>query len=793
MDTAAGVVLSTAHELYTRANDTSTDTSSSTTDSRPPVYKVIGICLAIGSGLFIGTSFVLKKVGLLKANEKYKEEAGEGYGYLKNAYWWTGMTLMILGEILNFVAYAFTDAILVTPLGALSVVITTILSAIFLKERLSMVGKVACFLCIVGSVVIVMNAPEESSVSDIQQMQHYVIAPGFLTYAGIIIVGSAIVAFFVAPKYGKKNMLVYISICSWVGGLSVSATQGLGAAIVAQIGGKPQFNQWFLYVLLVFVVGTLLTEIIFLNKALNLFNAALVTPTYYVYFTSTTIITSAVLFQGFKGTPTSIATVVMGFLVICSGVVLLQLSKSAKDVPDAALFAGDLNQIHTIAEQEQPESEPKADAIRGAAALVRRFSTAREKMEIEELKRLRMEKEQDRLESLSENGQPQFEWDGLRRRRTTLVSQRSRAMTTPSQPNTGSPHPPLGMSHFPTEQDLADNDRPFSAGLSSIVGTIRSRATSVLPGHPDFRGTPLNDSQNALNISTHKMQSPMHPVQLTEMSVAPGTHYGVPAGFKTEYDNGSGDVSMSSTSRHVQFGGELRHTPDVESLAPPTPPPHASAKRQFSFQNVFKRHREHGSETIDDRPMSSRSAGRPSSGRGRGHSNPHAKTATEEERLGLVMGDSATEHSRGGYSSTTAMPAYEEDDSYDDDRSDSFDDDVMPYTDDKLTRYGRGITETSPPRGTRIERGRGGSGSSSGGDEKSGMSVAEVIEYEEQRRKWHESRSRSGSRDQIPPTPPPKPPKHGGSSGTPGSQRGGGSAGGGYGTPRGGGARGAYM
>lgn len=264
MEAAAGAVLSTAHELYTRANDTSTTSSK---DERPPVYKVIGISLAIGSGLFIGTSFVLKKVGLLKANEKYKEEAGEGYGYLKNAFWWGGMTLMILGEVLNFVAYAFTDAILVTPMGALSVVITSILSAIFLKERLSMVGKVACFLCIVGSVVIVMNAPEESSVADIQEMQKFVITPGFLSYAGVIIVGSVIVAYFVAPKYGKKNMMVYISICSWVGGLSVVATQGLGAAIVAQIGGKQQFNQWFIYVLLVFVIGTLLTEIIFLNAS----------------------------------------------------------------------------------------------------------------------------------------------------------------------------------------------------------------------------------------------------------------------------------------------------------------------------------------------------------------------------------------------------------------------------------------------------------------------------------------------------------------------------------------------
>lgn len=73
--------------------------------------------------------------------------AGEGYGYLKSFMWWTGMTLsknlsvlsnkkttrcnytfwspstVIVGELCNFIAYSFTPAILVTPLGALSVVV----------------------------------------------------------------------------------------------------------------------------------------------------------------------------------------------------------------------------------------------------------------------------------------------------------------------------------------------------------------------------------------------------------------------------------------------------------------------------------------------------------------------------------------------------------------------------------------------------------------------------------------------------------------------------------------------
>ncbi|KAB5535344.1 magnesium transporter NIPA-domain-containing protein, partial [Coniochaeta sp. 2T2.1] len=734
-----GNLLVAANQLYIRneTNNGTSETGEPEKQARPRAFKIIGICLAISSGAFIGTSFVLKKVGLLRANEKYNEVAGEGYGYLKNAFWWSGMILMIVGEVLNFVAYAFTDAILVTPLGALSVVITTVLSAIFLKERLSMVGKVACFLCIVGSVVIVMNAPQESSVANIQQMQKFVIAPGFLSYTGVILIGSAITAFYAGPRWGKKNMLVYISICSWVGGLSVVATQGLGSAIVAQAQGTPQFNQWFLYVLLVFVIATLLTEIIFLNKALNLFNAAMVTPTYYVYFTSTTIITSAVLFRGFKGTAGSIVTVVMGFLTICSGVVLLQLSKSAKDVPDTAIFRGDLDQIHTIAEQEQSETEPKADAIRGTAALLRRFSVARQKMEVEELKRLHEEKLREQLEPVSEDG-PVYEWDGLRRRKTVLGSQRSRAMTSPSHNNPFTlprrptttdgeaqpAHPPLGMSHFPTAEELAEHDRPGSPGaLSSIVGTIRSRARSVLlPGHPDFQ-----QGRHDAASGNPKIQSPMHPVQLTEISVPAqkagegdsqspyGAHYGLPS--KTAYEGAAGvassTISVNSSGRRVQFGGDNRKASEaaseVSSLGPPpTPPPHTT-RRQFSFQNVFKRHQQHAqSEAAHDAPATDTThhffpsihPTRPNRAlSSRGYSSPVVKGATEEERLGLVKGDSNTSQS------TPALQRYDESDG--DDLEEEDEEESGLYTDDKEARYGRGITaayNSSPPRRGSDER-----------------------------------------------------------------------------------------
>ena len=47
-----------------------------------------------------------------------------------------------VGEAANFAAYAFAPASLVTPLGALSVLVAAILSSRFLNENLNLLGKV---------------------------------------------------------------------------------------------------------------------------------------------------------------------------------------------------------------------------------------------------------------------------------------------------------------------------------------------------------------------------------------------------------------------------------------------------------------------------------------------------------------------------------------------------------------------------------------------------------------------------------------------------------------------------
>ncbi|KAJ7739423.1 magnesium transporter, partial [Mycena maculata] len=291
----------------------------------------LGIILAVVSGLLIGSSFVFKKKGLLRSQAA--GTAGQGVEYLKSPLWWLGMSKYSLTRprrpLMIFAAYAFVEAIVVTPLGALSVVVSTILSAIFLRERLTLIGSLGCGLCILGATVIALNAPAEDTVGQILDFQKLFVSIIFLVYLGIVVVASLVIIFVLAPRYGKTNMLWYILVCSMIGGISVSVTTGLGAAIVTTASGDNQFKHWFIYVLIVVVLGTLVVEVYYLNVALALFNTgACTTLTVFCSVTFFSIVTTLVLYRGLSASIPSIITLVLAFLVICVGIVLLQISKN---------------------------------------------------------------------------------------------------------------------------------------------------------------------------------------------------------------------------------------------------------------------------------------------------------------------------------------------------------------------------------------------------------------------------------------------------------------------------------
>ncbi|CAI9158668.1 unnamed protein product [Rangifer tarandus platyrhynchus] len=313
--------------LYRGLNSSGANLSVST-ESKYSLY--IGLVLAISSSIFIGSSFILKKKGLLQLAKKGVTRAGQGgHSYLKEWLWWAGLLSMGAGEVVNFAAYAFAPATLVTSLGALSVLVSAILSSYFLNEQLNIHGKIGCILSILGSTVVVIHAPQEEKVATLHEMEMKLRDPGFICFAVIITVISLVLILVVAPKKGQTNILVYVSICSLIGAFSVSSVKGLGIAVKELLQWRPVYEHPLVFILLAVLVLSVTTQINYLNKALDTFNTSLVTPIYYVLFTSMVVTCSAILFQEWYGMNAGdVIGTLSGFFTIISGIFLLHAFKN---------------------------------------------------------------------------------------------------------------------------------------------------------------------------------------------------------------------------------------------------------------------------------------------------------------------------------------------------------------------------------------------------------------------------------------------------------------------------------
>ncbi|KAJ4826108.1 hypothetical protein Tsubulata_010959 [Turnera subulata] len=264
-----------------------------------------GLLLAMASGAFIGTSFILKKKGLKRAGANgtraaitFNNAGVGGYSYLLEPLWWAGMITMIVGEVANFVAYVYAPAVLVTPLGALSIITS--------GDRNPCASRAY---------------PKFSTRT-------------FLAYvvATMSIVLALILHF--EPRCGQTNILVYLGICSLMGSITVVSIKAIGIAIKLTLEGISQITYPQTWFFLTVAVICVITQLNYLNKALDTFNAAIVSPVYYVMFTTLTIIASAIMFKDWSGqNASSIASEICGFITVLSGTIILHATREKDPAP----------------------------------------------------------------------------------------------------------------------------------------------------------------------------------------------------------------------------------------------------------------------------------------------------------------------------------------------------------------------------------------------------------------------------------------------------------------------------
>ena len=186
--------------------------------------------------------------------------------------------------------------------------------------------------------MLIIHSPKEQEVKSVEELLDKVHRTYFLDYVVFVALVTVFIGFYMGPRYGNRHVMVYITLCSAVGSLLVMACKGLGLAISETLSeSNNNTSYWAACMFLMTVVICIFIQMNYLNKALDLFNTSVVTPVYYVMFTSLVIIASAILFNEWGNMSfEDILGSTCGFLVVIVAIFLLQNFRDNKylDVDD---------------------------------------------------------------------------------------------------------------------------------------------------------------------------------------------------------------------------------------------------------------------------------------------------------------------------------------------------------------------------------------------------------------------------------------------------------------------------
>lgn len=216
--------------------------------------------------------------------------------YLKSKLWWLGISLMILGEVGNFVAYGFAPASTIAPLGTTTLVSNVILAPLMLKEVFRKRDLLGVILAITGAAIVVFSSNSEEIALSPELIVESLTQLRSIIY--FILTGVAIVTLTIlSPVYGASSIMIDLGLVAIYGGYTVLSTKSVASLL--SLTFFKMFAYPISYILIFVLVVTAVLQIKYLNKALQRFDSTEVIPTQFVLFTVSAIIGSAVLYHDF--------------------------------------------------------------------------------------------------------------------------------------------------------------------------------------------------------------------------------------------------------------------------------------------------------------------------------------------------------------------------------------------------------------------------------------------------------------------------------------------------------------
>lgn len=307
--------------------------SQNNVESQYPLFFVGVLCAIIGNSVISIGMFLQKQVHILNI---------ENESYVKLPQWWFALSVTVIGEIGNFLAYGMSPATVVSPLGGLTVVLNFVWSHLFLQEQSSWYNIGGIVVSLLGGVFIVMFSPVSSTMT-VEYIYNCLVSWSSLLYFCMLIIfilyilNPLDVRWAISKKTSRENVIYYCIVCGITAAFTVTSAKGISTAFVMVFNGdSAMFTQsnicWLTYLLFIVIGISVFFQVKYFNEALIFFASTVVVPTFYIFFTTFSVLTAMIVFIEFTFSPLipNVILFVFGLLLAFAGIYLVSMKQTSK-------------------------------------------------------------------------------------------------------------------------------------------------------------------------------------------------------------------------------------------------------------------------------------------------------------------------------------------------------------------------------------------------------------------------------------------------------------------------------
>lgn len=261
--------------------------------------NLIGTLLAIFGNLLVSVALTVQKLSHVNLGGTNDPRA-----FYRTKTWWCGFVLACLGESANFTSYAFAPLCLVAPLNAVSILTSSILGFIFLRDKLKAkefakrygLSFLGCILTIGGTFLFVSFGPNSHERLDADNVIRHIVAWPVLLYLFLEIITFCLLLYFYKRR-SYNYLVIILLLVALLGSVTGITVKAVSAMLVLTIEGSIQLKNPIFYVMFVCMCATVVFQARFLSQACVLHDSCLIASVNYIISTFFAILAGAVFYE----------------------------------------------------------------------------------------------------------------------------------------------------------------------------------------------------------------------------------------------------------------------------------------------------------------------------------------------------------------------------------------------------------------------------------------------------------------------------------------------------------------